>query len=96
MSALTSTVVDVVVFKEAKAVNSSRTPELLKKIGDIHHYVYNVIGGRIYIAKDVEILNAFNRYMKILAELRESKGETGPAEQMSTLISETVAVANRG
>jgi hypothetical protein len=96
VSALTSTVVDVIVYKEARDAKSERAPEFLNKIIDTHHQVYNVIADRIYIAKDVKALNIIDRYIEILRELRESTDDSGPADRMSELIIEIVAVARLG
>jgi hypothetical protein len=93
VSALTTAVVGVVVYKEARDAQSARAEQLLKNVIDTHQSVYNVIADRIYIANEIKALNVLDRYSAILSDLRESRNESGPADRMSALIDEIVEVA---
>lgn len=96
VSTITSCMVDVIAFKKAREMSAPWTEKLLNGLIETHTSAYKVIGDRIFIAKDVERIDAGSRFLAGMDRLRKSEGENDDVEVLATLLEEIVMIARNG
>ena len=60
-----------------------------------HTVAFKVMADRIYIAEDLEKMNALHRFLDILEELRNSQEDNEATDKLSGLMNEIIALARK-